>query len=87
MHCFQSFLVSQSVSEGVDFRFVAWVLWSILTKLVFIGVIAWIESTMCSKGVIDIGGHLIYDAYIPLASMAFYMIYWAAVQPSKQKTL
>lgn len=27
---------------------------------VIVGVIAWIESTMCSKGVIDIGGHCKY---------------------------
>jgi len=73
---------------------------------------------MCSKGVIDIGGHckyleevtllasytmstlilltccclychtiVIYDAYIPLASMAFYIIYWAVAGSQKQKTL
>jgi hypothetical protein len=52
-----------------------------------VSVIAWIESTMCSKGVLDIGGHLIYDAYIPLASMAFYMIYWAVSGSAKPKSL
>ena len=67
---------------------------------------------MCSKGVIDIGGHcksreilflflttlnlyslylisqtVIYDAYIPLGSMAFYMIYWAVADVQKEKSI
>lgn len=39
-----------------------------------LGIVGWIESTMCTKGVIDIGGHLIYDAYIPLGLLAFYIL-------------
>jgi hypothetical protein len=41
--------------------------------LAFVG---WLESTMCSKGVINLGGHLIYDAYIPIAILSFYLICW-----------
>lgn len=52
------------------------------------GIVGWIESTMCTKGVIDIGGHLIYDAYIPLSILAFYMISYvrtqALAQPKKK---
>jgi len=38
--------------------------------------IGWMESTQCSKSVIFLGGHLIYDSYIPLSIMLFYMICW-----------
>lgn len=41
-----------------------------------VGIIGWIESTLCSKGYILVGGHLIYDAYIPLSMLFFYMICW-----------
>ena len=41
-----------------------------------VGIIGWIESTLCSKGYILLGGHLIYDAYIPLSVLFFYMICW-----------
>lgn len=44
------------------------------------GIVGWIESTMCTKGVIDLGGHLIYDAYIPLGLLAFYMICYVRSQ-------
>lgn len=37
----------------------------------WLGVIAWIESTMCSKGVIDIGGHCKYfvEVWLVLLSL------------------
>lgn len=38
-----------------------------------LGVVGWLESTMCSSTVIHMGGHLIYDAYIPLSMLAFYL--------------
>jgi hypothetical protein len=38
--------------------------------------IAWIESTQCSKFVMGIGGHLIYDAYIPISVIFFYLVCW-----------
>lgn len=37
--------------------------------------IGWMESTMCSTMVRDwFYGHLVYDAYIPLSMMAWYMV-------------
>ncbi|CAB9504851.1 expressed unknown protein [Seminavis robusta] len=41
-----------------------------------VGLIGWLESTQCSGFVIRLGGHLIYDAYIPLSTALFYMICW-----------
>lgn len=50
-----------------------------------LGVIAWIESTQCSNFVMAIGGHLIYDAYIPIAMIYFYIVCWKACFRSKVK--
>mmetsp|Transcript_11817 Transcript_11817/g.21842 ORF Transcript_11817/g.21842 Transcript_11817/m.21842 type:complete len:294 (+) Transcript_11817:138-1019(+) len=36
-------------------------------------IVGWIESTMCSSTIIHVGGHLCYDAYIPLSMLAFYL--------------
>lgn len=36
--------------------------------------IGWLESTQCSNFVINIGGHLVYDAYIPFSVICFYLI-------------
>lgn len=38
-----------------------------------LGLLAWLESMSCSNLVIHYGGHLIYDAYIPLSSVMFYL--------------
>jgi hypothetical protein len=38
-----------------------------------LGLLAWLESTVCSNFIIHYGGHLIYDAYIPLSSILFYL--------------
>ena len=53
-----------------------------------LGFIGWIESTLCSKGYVLLGGHLIYDAYIPLSMLFFYMICWvrATIQNPTRKT-
>jgi hypothetical protein len=41
-----------------------------------LGVIGWAESTQCSSGIIDLGGHVIYDAYIPISMLIFYLTCW-----------
>ena len=41
-----------------------------------LSMIAWLESTQCSNVVIRIGGHLIYDAYIPISLSCYYLICW-----------
>mgnify|MGYP005850105445 CR=1 FL=1 len=51
-----------------------------------VSVVGWIESTMCTKGVIDIGGHLIYDACIPLCMLAFYMVCYLRTQATTAAT-
>lgn len=38
-----------------------------------VGIIGWMESIMCSSTIVHLGGHLCYDAYIPLSSLAFYL--------------
>ena len=38
-----------------------------------LGIVGWMESTMCSSSIIHVGGHLVYDAYIPLSQIAFYL--------------
>lgn len=38
-----------------------------------LGVVAWIESTQCSKFVLDIGGHLIYDGYIVVSLIGYFL--------------
>merc|ERR1711862_50632 len=41
-----------------------------------LSLIGWIESTTCSWFAIHIGGHLIYDAYIPISIILYYQICW-----------
>mmetsp|Transcript_14179 Transcript_14179/g.21290 ORF Transcript_14179/g.21290 Transcript_14179/m.21290 type:complete len:273 (+) Transcript_14179:80-898(+) len=50
-----------------------------------LSVIAWIESTQCSNFVMAIGGHLIYDAYIPISMIYFYFVCWKDCSQSKVK--
>lgn len=38
-----------------------------------VGLIGWAESTICSSTIIHYGGHLLYDAYIPLSMLSFYL--------------
>jgi hypothetical protein len=38
-----------------------------------LSVVGWVESTMCSSTVIQIGGHLIYDSYIPISMLGCYL--------------
>ena len=39
-----------------------------------LGMVGWLESTQCQSFVIHYGGHLLYDAFIPLSSAIFYLI-------------
>lgn len=39
-----------------------------------LSMIAWIETTQCSKFVMGLGGHLIYDGYIVISSIFFYLL-------------
>jgi hypothetical protein len=43
--------------------------------------VGWMESTQCSNFVRDyMYGHVVYDAYIPIASLAWYLVCYARVQ-------
>lgn len=50
--------------------------YALFTGLVSLPVcfIGWVESTMCSYFIIHLGGHIIYDFWIPLSTIAFYII-------------
>lgn len=50
-----------------------------------LSVIAWIESTQCNNFVMGMGGHLIYDAYIVISTIIFYMVCWKDCFQSKVK--
>ena len=47
--------------------------WYALWVSLPLGMIGWLESTMCSSFVIHLGGHLVYDAYIPISMLGFYL--------------
>lgn len=38
-----------------------------------VAIVGWLESTMCSSIVIQLGGHLLYDGYIAVSALAFYL--------------
>jgi hypothetical protein len=43
--------------------------------------VGWMESTQCSKFVKDyMYGHVVYDAYIPIATLTWYLVSYAHVQ-------
>ena len=43
--------------------------------------VGWMESTQCSKFVRDyMYGHVVYDAYIPIANLAWYLVCYGRVQ-------
>ena len=48
-----------------------------------LSVIAWIESTQCTNFVMGMGGHLIYDAYIVISMIYFYIVCWKDCFQSK----
>jgi len=50
--------------------------------------IGWLESTCCSRIPLrNIGGHLIYDAWIPVSLIGFYLTcYWTGVSKTKVKS-
>ena len=50
-----------------------------------LGIVGWIESTMCSSTIIHYGGHLLYDAYIPISMFAFYLISYNHHMTEKSK--
>mmetsp|Transcript_9379 Transcript_9379/g.12337 ORF Transcript_9379/g.12337 Transcript_9379/m.12337 type:complete len:292 (+) Transcript_9379:97-972(+) len=50
----------------------AYALYAALVSLP-VGMIGWIESLQCTNFVINYGGHLIYDAYIPFGIILFYL--------------
>ena len=51
----------------------AYLMYGIIVSLP-LGLVGWLESTHCQSFVIHYGGHLLYDAYIPLSMAAFYLI-------------
>ncbi|KAL9183616.1 hypothetical protein ACHAXT_004472 [Thalassiosira profunda] len=38
-----------------------------------LGIVGWLESILCSSTIIHLGGHLCYDAFIPVSMLAFYL--------------
>jgi hypothetical protein len=49
-----------------------------------IGTVGWIESLQCSNGVMDLGGHLIYDISIPVCLAVFYLVCWLRTNTSSK---
>jgi len=49
--------------------------------------IGWLESTQCDAFLVGIGGHLVYDAYIPISLIVFYLICWKKVTVKKVKEM
>mmetsp|Transcript_8059 Transcript_8059/g.11610 ORF Transcript_8059/g.11610 Transcript_8059/m.11610 type:complete len:296 (-) Transcript_8059:544-1431(-) len=47
--------------------------------------IGWLESTQCENFVIKYGGHLLYDAYIPLAMITFYVVCYMDAKTQAEK--
>lgn len=47
--------------------------------------VAWLESTQCENMVIFMGGHLIYDAYIPIGILVFYLTCYASKASVEKK--
>ena len=50
-----------------------------------VSAMAWIECTLCSKGVIGISGHLIYDACIPVSMIVFYATCWMMTKKQEKE--
>lgn len=51
-------------------------------------IIGWMESTMCSTIVRDLFyGHLAYDAFIPIAMMAWYMVVHIQATPTTKSSI
>jgi hypothetical protein len=74
-------MVMKPASEkGFEYAIFPWIVSVPLTM------IGWLESTFCSKFVVRLGGHLVYDAYIPLATMCFYLICWLKASLSNATT-
>mmetsp|Transcript_24495 Transcript_24495/g.37266 ORF Transcript_24495/g.37266 Transcript_24495/m.37266 type:complete len:274 (-) Transcript_24495:345-1166(-) len=48
--------------------------------------IAWLESTQCTNFIMNMGGHFVYDAYIPIAIISFYLHRWRECSSTKVKT-
>ena len=51
-----------------------------------LGIVGWIESIMCSSTVIHYGGHVLYDAYIPISSLVFYLMCYFHREPEMVKS-
>lgn len=59
----------------------AYCLYGLLVALP-LGLVGWLESTMCSSTIIHVGGHVCYDAYVPISMLAFYLICYVYRVPS-----
>ena len=42
-----------------------------------VGIVGWMESVLCSSTIIHYGGHVLYDAYIPIGLLGFYLTCYA----------
>ena len=49
-----------------------------------LGLLAWVEALACEQVMRPLGGHVLYDATIPLSLLALYA-YGRAVQPQHEK--
>lgn len=49
--------------------------------------VGWMESTQCDNFVMDLGGHLLYDAYIPVSMIVFYIACFLRLKGEKVKSV
>ena len=66
---YQQLTLNSTVKENFAYMAVAFV-------TLLLSIIPWFESTACSEWFIDYGGHVIYDAAIPIFLGAVYVISW-----------
>lgn len=69
---FLCFSLNQLMQRKSDKTF-AYTLYAALVTFP-LGLVGWQESMACTNFVIKYGGHLIYDAYIPISSIIFYLL-------------
>ena len=73
--------VTKSAAEKKDISYGLFPL-MVALPLVLIG---WVESTNCNK-IIDFGGHLLYDAYIPFSVLIYYFVCYHMAQSQEKKS-
>ena len=70
LYLFYNWKEFQTPAKGFEYALFPWLV------EIPLGAVAWIEGIQCSAWVIRVWGHLIYDVYLALSMMFFYMICW-----------